>query len=278
MKVPLGVSSASMYRGYSPVDYTYSEAANEYGRQVAEAKRWGLPTPKDSNGPECVAGQLHSSKKQALQNGGQAKPSSIPPTIETNKSNVTAASSEANANQPLFFIDTNPTPVNFNPVTPGTKKEKRRKSNGEDTEPRNKKTRTTGPAVYTDATERVESAPMVETDDISAEVEERLKAKEEKRKKREKKEEKKRKRQQEDSSLIVDDGAGADARMAIETAKPKKKKPKTGGNNVSGETLEIRPKHEKRGVDDGATSAESGLVVEGEGRKKKKRKKDKDTA
>lgn len=40
--MPIGVSSASMYPGYSPADHQYGKAAEEYGRAAAEAKAKGM--------------------------------------------------------------------------------------------------------------------------------------------------------------------------------------------------------------------------------------------
>jgi len=280
-----------MYPGYSPADHIYGEAANEYGKAVAEAKRLGLPIPADPNGPQYVEGQSIVSKKQALANANANANSSQAlsgsSTAELTKSPrqnaEQKAGDETNGDVPLFVIDSNPTPVNLQQAedekTKKSEKKKRRTSTTKDGEPRKKKAKTVASEPEADPEEMdgvepttAPAAPVVDTEDISADVDARLKAKEEKRKRKEGKAEKKRKRSQEDSSMVVGEVEDAPA-VAVESSKPSKKKVKTDEAAQGEKAVKKSKKDKKRHM--GEEEAESEVIANGEGKKKSKKHKDK---
>lgn len=286
-RVPLGASSASVYPGYSPADHIYGEAAQEYGQQVFEAKQKGVDFKLDPNGPEYVVGQSAKAKKDQLatvdervrpglaQNSdssenGKKESTEGDKTMETGPEPVDGIEQPP----PMFFFDSNPTPVGPNATATGHKNEKEKQANKkskkrkenqaadvkeqgtdalEDHKSKKTKTSPTAEPVPTLTTEDAqkkdkkkekkkkraedsgdeESAnqstepqakklktfhePIIEEDDIEAEVESRLKEREEKRKRRK---EKKRKRESQGSPILA---ATKPEEQAL-AEKPKKKK------------------------------------------------------
>lgn len=225
-QVPIGSSSASMYPGYSPADHVYGEAAAEFGQEWHKAKREGHQLQLSADGPQYEFGQAKGAKKRKLeesrggtsqsdgasQNGrglngnGKAQASAE----DGSDSSKNPASSQQKGN-PLFVIDTNPTPVpelhsqvggtNLAlPVLPA-KPSKRAKTAPEDAPASN-------------------GAPL-EHEDIEQEVDQRLKAKEERRKQKEKK----RKRHSEGDSGLPQSKAAGDSVEEV-APKPAKKKSK----------------------------------------------------
>jgi hypothetical protein len=240
-KVPLGASSASMYPGYSPADHIYGEAAQEYGEHAAVLKRKGVELTHDPHGPQYVVGQ--SKKLRRL--------SQEPETLSGFVSSASAhhVNGEDQGGEPMegveqstdvsqyFVIDSRPTPISElgdlqKHRNKANDKAKRRVSfkDEQDDEaasndvfdaPKMKKVKISAPESHTAVS--VESE--VREEDISAEVEARLKAKEEKRKS---KEEKKRKRDSAESM----DNAQTPASIAqtdghVEPPASKKPKKKT---------------------------------------------------
>ena len=268
-----------MYPGYSPADHEYGKAAEEYGRAAAEARKRGL----DISHPdvEYQVGQSKGIKRRTLaemraamaakgQGSGSGSGSAFEgPTKITPKEHATLngtagtkrpqeATIEAEGDNPYFVIDTKPTPVNL----PGMPKQpmKRGVSPLQSASPgRHKKAKKyhEGELPYG------EEAEKVEFEDISREVDARLKVKEEKRKRRE---ERKRKRESNDKPTLVGEASSTKAEdhaMAVETDKPKRKRVKSSTDHV----LADRSISKKRPGED---NDEAG---DGEGKKKKKRKK-----
>jgi hypothetical protein len=157
-----------MYPGYSPADIEYGKAAGEFGQALGELKAKGVDVEMPANGPEYKIGQAHGAKRKLLfkksaGSEGVTKQASAEPGPENDG---------GDGENPYFIIDTNPTPV----VVPGDSK-KRPLENGSETEKAEKKDKKKKKS-------KEEKEPIIETEDISAEVEARLKAKEEKKKKR----------------------------------------------------------------------------------------------
>ena len=272
-QVPLGVSSDSMYPGYSPADHEYGKAAEEYGKAVAEAKTRGVDIPKHpdidykigqgkgiknkslvqiremhqtQSGSGNGSGEDDAPVKQPLANGrgGSTK-------VKTDETASKDTDSQTESKDPVFIIDTKPTPVKI----PDHLSSSKREADAETSEP--------GPSKKSKKKHHGDrpAAPTqpAETDDISAEVDARMKEKEEKRKR---KEEKKRKRESEKSEYptleAVDPVTPA---VTMDGEKPKKKKKKVQ-QSENGEELPDRTMEKKR----------AGEGVEEEGKKKKKRK------
>lgn len=200
-----------MYPGYSPADIEYGEASAAMGHSVgkmqAEGQKWELP----ADGPEYKIGQARGAKRTLVfrKDSGASVENGEPEKAADSTNEDPAADGGEN---PYFVIDTNPTPIKLG----------KKRSAEDESEPKKKKTKTGEEA-------------SIETEDISAEVEARLKAKEEKRRA---KEEKKRRRSSTDDEEKV-------------SKKPKKEKSK------------------KREADE-----ETEVSIDGEKRKKRKKNKD----
>jgi hypothetical protein len=210
-----------MYPGYSPADHIYGEAAADYGAMIAEARRQGKEIKTDPSGIEYVVGQNQLSAREQLE--------AVKKSFAAKKTKQNATPSEAERDQgngepmegveqtedvsQLFMVDANPTPVSALQKMPknSSSKGKNRandkakrsislhedQSNAVSEAPedshRSKKAKI---AKAEEAT--IESKPLVEEDDISAEVDRRLKEKEERRKR---KMERKRKRESDSSQV-----------------------------------------------------------------------------
>ena len=276
-QVPLGSSSASMYPGYSPADHEYGKAAEEFGRVAAEARAKGVEIKHPE--VEYEIGQAKGAKRRTLAamrktsaakgqaSGSGSGSGSEGPTTQVPKEKATspekakdekAKATTPEGDNPFFIIDTKPTPLNLPGITnqpvkrsaspsgsPDTKKQKKAKKHHEGELP-------TG-----------EGAVKVEFEDISGEVDARMKEKEEKRKL---KEDRKRRRESEGDQA---EAAKAHATSsdkpaaAVEVETPKKKKVKTSNE----EELTDRTMLNKR------SGEEIEEATDGEGKKAKKRKK-----
>ena len=275
--VPLGSSSASMYPGYSPADHEYGKAAEEFGRVAADARAKGVEIKHPE--VEYEIGQAKGIKRRTLAamrrasaakgqaSGSGSGSGSEGPTTQVPNEKATsqekakdekAKTSTSEGDNPFFIIDTKPTPVNLPGITnqpmkrsaspsgsPETKKQKKSKQHHEGELPTS------------------EGAVKVEFEDISREVDARIKEKEEKRKL---KEERKRKRESEGEQT---EAAKAHATSsdtpaaAVEVETPKKKKAKKSNEEeLAGRTLEN--KRAREAIEEAA---------DGEGKKMKKRKK-----
>ena len=277
---PVGSSSISMCPDYSLVDHRWENAAEEFGVKVAFAEAQGKEHKPSEDGPQYETGQAKRSARQTLAqmrvskarpekgNGAGAESRSKHTvklgTAHTTKSNgASQAQSEPTSDlgNPYFVIDVNPTPVAIPRLAhrPFKRSSEDRNSPDMNEARKHKKAK----KEHNDDLPMTVSNEQVEFEDISGEVDLRMKEKEEKRKR---KEEKKRKREAEGSSGGVDADV---SKIANET-----------------EAVEKRKKKKKTKVDDGADVSEivsKRSLGEGEkeseldGKKKKKRKKNKDT-
>lgn len=269
-QVPLGSSSVSMYPGYSPADHDYGKAAEEYGAFAAAARAQGVDVKHPDLDYEI--GQGRGTKRKTLEGIRQAtkvkhggpgsrgageapggpKPKPTTPYAlhlknQANGKN-TAEETVANGDNPFFVIDVDPTPVNL--TEPTIKSPKRSASladNVEQEKPKKLKKKHKGNLP------QAADSQGVEFEDISQEVDARLKEKEAKRKR---KEEKKRKREPADALA-----APAEPPVAAEIEQPRKKKSRKSEDNVLVD----------RSISKRRQSAEDD-EVQGEGKKKKRKK------
>ena len=242
-QVPLGSSSESMYPGYSPADHKYGKAAEEYGTFAAAARAQGVDIKHPDM--EYQIGQARGTKRKTLEEirgaknvkhggpgshgAGEApgKPQPLPTTpyalhLKSQAKGKTVTDETAtNGENAYFVVDVNPTPVNLTELT--TKSPKRSASPREPHEqerPKKAKKKHKG-----DLPQSTDSQGVgIEFEDISNEVDARLKEKEAKRKR---KGEKKRKREPADSHT-----APAESSVAVEVEPPIKKKSKKTKDNV----------------------------------------------
>ena len=293
-----------MYPGYSPADHIYGEAAAEYGAMIAEARRQGKEIKSDPNGIEYVVGQSQLSAREQLEEvkksfaAKKAKRNATSTETEGNPGNgepMEGVEPTADGSQ-LFMVDANPTPVSVLQNTPENSSSKgKNKANdkakrsvslledqanavGEAPEdsrqPKRMKTLKAEEAT-------IEPKPLVEEDDISAEVDRRLKEKEERRRR---KMEKKRKRES-DSSQVGRVETAEEPVEETQIAKPDKKKHKK--DKRAEETKQAEPvvteeekhrkdKKKKRQSLEGEAKGEDGVVVENEKPKTKRKKESKE--
>ena len=260
-----------MYPGYSPADHIYGEASQEFGSQVAEMRKKGVDWTPEGNGPEYVVGQSKLSERQQKEQYQKQRSMSAQSETKPNVDAAQEAEAEKSEETPLWFVDPNPTPVNLSDKA--LKKEKRRVSFRDDETNVAEETHRKKKAKFPDLESK--APEPVEQDDISGEVESRLKKNEEKRKK---KEDKKRKREEGDSSLLAEETAVE----PVKTDKPKKKKLKAQELVVAAEPqsefkekADKKEKKSKKKRDNTEETADglNGDVHDGE-KHKKKRKKD----
>lgn len=276
-----------MYPGYSPADHEYGKAAEEYGKAAAEARAKGIELKHPD--AEYELGQAKGVKRKivaGIREGQTAKGNSNdigsgsgigsgsegPIEAEPKESATTNGQANmekvqeatAEGDNPYFVIDTKPTPVNvtgmsFQPLERSAslpeaveaKKHKKAKKKHDGDMP-------TG-----------EDAQVVKTDDISDEVNARMKEKQEKRKM---KEEKKRKRRPEGELAAAAEDPQLAAEISAAAAEEESPKKKKKAKKTEEEPLPDQTASKKRpGEDDGEAE-------DGEGKKKKKRKKSKETA
>lgn len=266
-----------MYPGYSPADHEYGKAAEEYGKAAAEARARGEKV--DFDDVEYEIGQAKGIKRRTLAGIREAKAAReakgkgsgsgtgsgsdspigpSPPKLAATNGAPASAKVENEASEgdnPYFVIDTKPTPVNFS----GTSHQTTKRSVSPPPEPIEGKKHKKSKKKHEGELLKGEDGDKVEFEDISEEVDARMKEKEEKRKR---KEEKKRKRESAgepaSTARVVEF-----ADVVVEVEKPKKKKTKY----TSDETLADRTvSSKKRSVDvDGESD-------DGEGKKKKRKK------
>lgn len=258
-----------MYPGCPPKDHEYGKTTGEYGRVAANARAQGeIFKPA---GVDHEVGQGKSVKRRKLSHNkatkaakenvsgcslgsgsGSAatKGANEPAVINGQASHGQPAEGIAEERNSHFFIDTEPSPVNL----PGVpyRPSKRSSSPPEPTDAnKTKKHKMKHDGDLPESTE----TNCVELEDISAEVDARMKEKEE----RQKKKERKRKRNTEGSSALVDNEASA----AVEADKPKKKRSRKSSGDVPLDAIILK----KRRGEDGEDAAGA------EGKAKKKRRK-----
>lgn len=193
-----------MYPGYSPADHEYGQASQEFGEQWSAAKAQGAEFKPSPNGPQYEFNQPRQAKRKASRNAQadasaqnsstEPKPTSQPadsePAVSDGvkyhkrqkrahiKDTMATAAEHGDTiilDNQYFRIDKKPTPVSVRTISPsplGHKYPKKAK-------------------IKHDGTVLGVQEKRVEFEDITDEVDARLKVKDEKRKR---KEEKKRKR------------------------------------------------------------------------------------
>ena len=262
-----------MYPGYSPADHEYGKAAQEFGQQWSAAKSQGVEFQPTPDGPQYEFSQAKGVKKGTLakiraakatrgegSGSGLGSGSDVsPPPASTNgahpskqRENVKSDDDEKEGANPYFVVDTNPTPVNL----PGLshKPAKRASSTEAPAEPVAAKPKKA--KIKHDGAVPTGNEKRVEFEDISGEVDARMKEKDEKLKR---KEEKKRKRES---------GETISLEPVTESEKPKKKSRKLEAEVEAGETVS-----KKRPGSDGEEPEERGGA-----KKPKKLKKNKEKA
>jgi hypothetical protein len=210
-----------MYPGYSPADHIYGEAAAEYGAMIAEARRQGKEIKTDPSGIEYVVGQNQLSAREQLEAvkksfaAKKTKQNATPGGAERDQGNcepMEGVEQTADVSQ-LFMVDANPTPVSALQKMPKNSSSKG-KNRANDKAKRSISLHEDQSNAVSEAPEdshqskkakiakaeeaTIEPKPLVEEDDISAEVDRRLKEKEERRKR---KMERKRKRESDSSQV-----------------------------------------------------------------------------
>ena len=226
-----------MYPGYSPADHVYGQAAMEYGTAATKAKAEGIEL-KPHPDLEYELGQGKGTKRAKLADiqatkGLQdsirsASSSGADAPSATNGKKLGSEKSDAkdeemgDAAQPSFYIDYNPTPINL----PFKEKNDSKRATSvaepvEESQPKKAKKAHDG---------ELPAAPAqgkIETEDISAEVDARMKEKEEKRLR---KEEKKRKKE---AAAPVETIATEDPDTSVVAADDKKRKRESAASSAS---------------------------------------------
>jgi hypothetical protein len=292
-----------MYPGYSPADHIYGEAAAEYGAMIAEAKRQGKEVKTDPSGIEYVVGQNQLSAREQLEAvkesfaAKKAKQNVTPSEAEGDQGNgepMEGVEQAADVSQ-LFMVDSNPTPVSALQKMPENSSSKG-KNRANDKAKRSVSLNEDQSNAVSEAPEdshqskrvkvakaeeaTIEPKPLVEEDDISAEVDRRLKEKEERRRR---KMEKKRKRES-DSSQVERVEAAEVPVKETQVAKPDKKKHKKDKRaeeakqteSVVTEGEKHKKEKKKRRSVEGEAKGEDGVVVENEKPKTKRKKESKE--
>ena len=273
-----------MYPGYSPADHQYGEAAQEFGAAWSVAKAKGIDFKPPPDGPQYEMAQAKGVKKSTLaairaakaargegSGSGSGSGSEAPTARSTsngattngNKEDVRSDNDTKEDGNPYFVVDTNPTPVNL----PGiSHKPAKRASDERSPEEPNGHRKSKKAKSKHDGEPVATKEKRVEFEDISEEVDARLKEKEEKRKR---KDERKRKRVSDEAPSAAPDTAAETAEVVTEVEKPKKKKSK--------KTLENGEVAGAESVVPAKRSGSSGDEAAGQsGKKKKKLKKSKE--
>ena len=168
-----------MYPGYSPADHVYGRAAEEFGREWQLAKQHGVEFKSSKNGPEYKFGQSRIGKKVDLStlpagskevDGSNSLPSDTIAQVKNNTGEGQAFASDDNA---FFIIDTNPAPVNTAVPSHSPLKRFADQEPGKESKKVKVKYR---PSHITTKQERIE------TEDITREVDERIREKDARRK------------------------------------------------------------------------------------------------
>ena len=253
--MPIGSSSASMYPGYSPADHQYGEAAQEFGSEWSAAKAKGMEFKPAPDGPDYQFGQAKGVKKRTLAKireakaargegsgsgtgSGSGSDTGAPPAVsngsapskvhsKTKAVKEKAEDQSGDGNNPYFVIDVNPTPV----IIPGVSVQPPKRSSEGQPEPEMVDKKPKKPKRKHEGSLPGAAEKKVEFEDISSEVDARLKEKEERRKR---KEEKKRKRDSDGSAV---------AHATAEIPKPPEKKTKEtveGKSTVEGTNTKKR--------------------------------------
>lgn len=262
-----------MYPGYSPANHDYGKAAEEYGIFATASRAQGADVTHPDLHDEI--GQARGTKRKASagvreatnvkqggpdsrdagETAGGSKPKPMTPSAlhfknQAKGTNITEETLTSIENLG-FVIDVNPTPVNINGLTARSPKRSASSLEPLDQE-KSKKAKNKHKGNLPHATVN----QGIEFEDISQEVDARMREKEAKRKR---KGEKKRKREPADFST-----APAEPSAAAEVDRPKQKKSRKNEDNVLVDRSISKKRH---GTEDEEGQEESG---------KKKRKKNKE--
>ena len=267
-----------MYPGHTP-DHEHGKAASRDGTAAAEAKADG--TEIGHGEVEYKIGQARGTKRKTVdeirsaksaktdgpEDGSKSGSKTITGTFRSRPSVMKEQLSDGKLDEaasggdnPYFVIDTKPTPVNL----PGLPNASAKRSKAGPKESLANTNHKKAKMKHEGSLPRGEIREGVQFEDISEEVEARLKEKDEKRRQ---KEVKKRKRESEGDPLEPSAVAGQIGAASEISEKPKKKKSKHNDRKSLGDGKVSK----KRSGNDGPLSAD------GEA-KKKKRKKVKETA
>ena len=296
-----------MYPGYSPADHEYGKAAMEYGKAVADARAIGVDF-KPGMDIDYEIGQARGVKRKTLEGlrtardardaaeheamgtgdnavpitNGKSKRRGVPEGSARKANDIAADEQSGGANthqkpqddDVVFSLDANPTPSNLaktNGISHQEAPSSDEASADKVTEEPTKEEKSKKRKVEHDGS--IPDPPQFE--DISAEVDARLKEKEEKRKAREekkaqKKPDKKRKRESEGSVIENGNVEGEAAPLGGETMeKPKKKKPKKSKNQDTEMVEAVMEKRKKKAREGGA---EQGVEDKKAAKRRKKEK------
>ena len=275
--VPIGSASDTMYPGYSPKDHQYGKAAEEFGKEWSEARKRGIEFDAGPDGPEYEFGQSKGAKKRRLNldesgepgevNGAQTKSEQAAMDGATQE----AASAQLTGDDPLFFFDSNPTPVKgtghprhglftTDPLPrsdSGASSKKSKKSNDAKDKP--------------DATKETTSneEPVIEFENIDRAVDAHLKLKQEARKNK-----KDHKRKRDPESTVVATTPEADDHETTDTpAKKKKTRSKTSKKEGTNHEAASSPEPVDVEMEDGPPEEAEQDVGSGAGSPELKRKK-----
>ncbi|KAI9816911.1 MAG: hypothetical protein M1827_001556 [Pycnora praestabilis] len=299
-QVPLGSSFQSIYPGYSPADLKYGEATMEAGQAIAQARAKGMDMQRDPNGPRYEVAQAHGKKRKLMsqqkkdddEKVGMNGDGAVVQQATAEESTEGGIRAEGNGDNSGFFIDTKPTSVNIpTALNPPTKRTSMSRSPAPSfPEPVRKKQKKSKTEPTTARNNGSAATPQVEFEDISAEVDARLKEREAKRSKL-KNEERKRRRESGDlaeAPIPVEVTDAATAAVESKTAAPPKKKKKVKKSEdeeaTAGEAEVKKDKTNKgkrlnsdtEGKEDAAEGDAGAEGVNGnEGSEKKKRKENK---
>ncbi|KAI4114688.1 MAG: hypothetical protein LQ345_004573 [Seirophora villosa] len=286
-QVPLGSSSDTMYPGYSPANHEYGKAAEEFGRYASEAKKKGLQV--EAEGIDYKVGQSRGLGHMTLvqiraanAKKGGAGPGSdagstpaapqAPKAAEEKKKEDEAETQTAG--EQMFFMDSNPTPVNLSAAANSSAKRKATPDPVEvntSKKQKKKKQHSAGRSPAPDDAQEPIEPVRIEFEDISGEVDARLAEKEERRKR---KEQKKRKRESEGSGVAA---ANKPEKKKIKATAQDETKKRSTDEVAEGEAVDNNNKKRKKAKASPETTKKRGVdeVAEGEAASHKNEKKQK---
>ena len=261
-----------MYPGYSPGHVEYGKAAAEFGRYAGEAKRKGVdikPEGMDYKiGQSKKLSQLTLDKIRAAQakTNGTGVGSESGGSKDSTEQNAAEVDSTQKAGDDMFFMDSNPTPVNLSSTADSSAKRKVRTEPAEANPSKKQKRKHSDQATAETGGVEESTGPVnIEFEDISGEVDARLEEKKERRKRKQQgRDERKRKRESEGSAIVT-----AEASLTADVLKPKKKKLKNREESRQAPAAIVK---KRSATDDEETAGISSAAVAAKKPDKKKAK------
>jgi hypothetical protein len=167
-----------MYPGYSPADHKYGQAAEEFGRTWAQAKRKGVDFPSHSDGPEYEFGQGKGAKRRKSDSAEKPNLRQDQDMQDTPMNDATDDTTTVTTNAPqLFIIDSNPTPINVAAL----QGKKHASLSNEPDENKSKKSKKSHNPISPDTVSQGKAkesfSPVIEYENIDAEVDAALREK-----------------------------------------------------------------------------------------------------